>query len=323
MSTKQLPSGSSGGRGERTCPGRRLCSAFSLIEIMVAVTLMSVIILGLMAMFSQTQKAFRLGMNQTDVLESGRVATDLIVREIEQITPAYLNWTNVNSPTFYGAIHVAPGSPPVPIYPYVRQALPGGSPDRENVFHDLYFLTRENQTWTGIGYYVRTNPMYSSGCGPVGTLYRIEGSCTSPQLASGSVSLQNIYFDNTNNVSRMIDGVIHFRVRAFDTNGVWITTPWNATPAGGDYWWGTNNNVLLGIPIQQAQQDMSRYIFYSNAVPAFVEIEIGVLEQQTYERYRAIPNYAAQTNYLAKHAGNVHVFRQRVPVRNVDVTAYQ
>src|SRR6185436_10353272 len=61
--------------------------AFSLIEIMVVVVLLSVIILGLMAMFNQTQRAFKLGMNQTDVLEAGRVGTDLIVREMEQLTP--------------------------------------------------------------------------------------------------------------------------------------------------------------------------------------------------------------------------------------------
>ena len=35
------------------------CSAFTLIEIMVAVALMSLIVLGLLAMFNQTQRAFR------------------------------------------------------------------------------------------------------------------------------------------------------------------------------------------------------------------------------------------------------------------------
>jgi hypothetical protein len=74
--------------------------------------------------------------------------------------------------------------------------------------------------------------------------------------------------------------------------------------------------------VPQAPGEVSRYAFYNDAVPAFVELEIGILEQETYERYRAIPVYDAQTNFLAKHAGNVHIFRQRIPVRNVDVTAY-
>src|SRR5437879_197722 len=67
-------------------PRFRRCSAFSLIEIMVAVALMSFIVLGLLAMFTQTQRAFRASMTQTDVLESGRIATDMIVRELGQMS---------------------------------------------------------------------------------------------------------------------------------------------------------------------------------------------------------------------------------------------
>ena len=61
---------------------------------MVVTALLSVIVLGLMAMFTQTQRAFRTGMAQTDVLESGRMAADLLTRELEQITPCYLYRTN-------------------------------------------------------------------------------------------------------------------------------------------------------------------------------------------------------------------------------------
>jgi hypothetical protein len=28
-------------------------------------------------------------------------------------------------------------------------------------------------------------------------------------------------------------------------------------------------------------------------------------------------------NYLTNYAGQVHIFRQRIPIRNVDPTAYQ
>ncbi len=62
--------------------------AFSLIEILVVIGLLSVIILGLLAMFNQTQRAFRTGMTQVDVLASGRAASDMIARELSQITPA-------------------------------------------------------------------------------------------------------------------------------------------------------------------------------------------------------------------------------------------
>jgi hypothetical protein len=34
-------------------------------------------------------------------------------------------------------------------------------------------------------------------------------------------------------------------------------------------------------------------------------------------------NGSAITNYLAGHVGQVHIFRQHIPIRNVDPTAYQ
>jgi hypothetical protein len=66
-----------------------------------------------------------------------------------------------------------------------------------------------------------------------------------------------------------------------------------------------------------------KYIFTSNAVPAYVEFELGILEKQAYERYRAMPDYDSRTNFLARQIGSVHLFRQRVPIRSVDYSAYQ
>ena len=135
----------------------RSSSAFSLIEVIVAVTLMIVIILGLMAMFDQTQRAFRLGMNQTDVLESGRLATEMLVREMEQTTPAYQPYGTATN--FF-----------VQTVTNTLQSLAGNAAQRKNVMDDVFFLTRENQTWTGIGYFVRTNsasnPVLPGGCRP-------------------------------------------------------------------------------------------------------------------------------------------------------------
>src|SRR5216684_7047424 len=77
----------------RTCTSsgaRGNCSdcGFTLIELLVAVTLMSFIVLGLLAMLTTTQRAFRGSLNQTDVEESGRIATEMIVRELQQMTPS-------------------------------------------------------------------------------------------------------------------------------------------------------------------------------------------------------------------------------------------
>src|SRR5436309_8858412 len=58
----------------RICAGppirtRHDVAGFSLLEMMVAVTLLAIIIVGLLSMFYQTQRAFRQGSTQSDVLE--------------------------------------------------------------------------------------------------------------------------------------------------------------------------------------------------------------------------------------------------------------
>src|SRR6266699_2420166 len=68
---------------------RRRLRGFSLLEMMVAVTLLLIIIAALLAMFYQTQRAFRLSATQVDVLESGRAAMELIGAELPEIAPSY------------------------------------------------------------------------------------------------------------------------------------------------------------------------------------------------------------------------------------------
>ena len=66
------------------------------------------------------------------------------------------------------------------------------------------------------------------------------------------------------------------------------------------------------------------YAFYSNIVPAYVEIELGILETAALERYRAFgPGTVAANNYLMNHPGAVHFFRQRIPIRSYDPSAPQ
>ena len=63
--------------------------------------------------------------------------------------------------------------------------------------------------------------------------------------------------------------------------------------------------------------------FVSNAIPASVEVELGILEERAAERARSITSPTARYNYLTNEVGKVHLFRWRVPVRNVDPRAYQ
>ncbi len=265
--------------------------AFSLIEILVVVALLSVIIIGLVAMFGQVQRAFRTGMTQVDVLEGGRATTDLLARDLVSITPSH----GSNAVNFFAA-NVAS----------MTQPLPGTTgPERTNVLGELFFLSKENQTWSGTGYRV------STPAGGVGALYRF----SSANAYGKDPALQFSNYNNTPliNMSRIMDGVVHFKIRAFDTNGVWITGNLK-----------TNTDIQM-YPASSAiaPGEIKWYWMSNSVVPASVEFELGVLEQRALERFNSIPAGPARQNYLKDQAGKVHVFRMRVPVRNVDPAAYQ
>ncbi len=301
-------------QSEATLTGRfviRASRAFSLVEILVVVGLLSVIILGLVAMFSQTQRAFRLGLAQVDVLEGGRAVTELMNRELSQLTPAGAN-------RFSGAYNFYAG---LRSYKPLVQELPGdGGPGRTNLLAETFFLTHENQRWSGVGYFVRTNQPGSSTLGfpaeGLGTLYRFETNYSDAQFQANPIAPIrdfNLALTNGRIANKLIDGVVHFKLRAYGTNGVWLNEPGHANYT--NYWPGAPNFVVPDEP--------NWSYFFSNAVPAAVEIELGILEERTAVRAKSIFDATARYNYLTNQVGKLHLFRQRVTIRNVDPAAYQ
>jgi type II secretory pathway pseudopilin PulG len=274
--------------------------AFSLVEILVAVGLLSFIILGLLMMFNQTQRAFRLSITQADVLEQGRATMDMMSREIEQTTPSQY-------PDFFsGAWRRATNffAEPVPGFNTLVQPLPG-SGIRSNVVQQFFFLTRLNQDWIGTGYQVVPDMPGSS----IGTLYRF----TATNARSAPIMVGGVIFSNLASASRVADGVVHLRARAFDTNGVLIASALGPYGSATNVW--VRGNAL--DPWQAA------CYFMSNAVPAYVELELGILEPQIVKKSKSIPDPLMQSNFLSGYAAEEHVFRQRIPIRNVDTAAYQ
>ena len=291
-------------KSRRVTMRKRVAAAFTLVEIMVVMILLSVIVLGLMAMFNQTQRAFRAGMAQTDQLEGGRMFTDLITRDLQQVTPTH----QTNGMNFFAQI---------PGYAPLRQTLPASSLSRTDIIQNLYFTSRYNQTWSGIGYYIRTNPSYFGNINLIGTLYRFQTNIPISQM-SGDYSLMPFltYLNATNqlNISKILDGVVEFRVHCFDLDGRLLT---NGSPSivSNNFWTITNSLVM-------APGEVDFYGFSNNLVPAYVEVQVGVLEPAVLKRYRSIPDPIVQSNFLASHAGNVQLFRQRIAIRNVDPSAY-
>jgi type II secretory pathway pseudopilin PulG len=296
------------GEGWRAAMWRR-AAAFTLIEIMVVMVLLTVIVIGLMAMFNQTQRAFRAGMAQTDQLEGGRMFADLILRDLQQMAPS----GQTNGVNFYAEI---------PNYPLLQQVLPGSSIPRTNVLENLFFLTRFNQTWNGIGYFVRTNSIFglSGNLAPAGTLYRFETNVSVSQFDDRGELPYFTFLNATNrfSISKVLDGVVQFRVRCYDPNGTLLVGNYGSFLSGNNM---TNNFVVITNSFV-VPGEVQSYAFSNNVVPAYVEVELGVLEPAVLKRYNSIPDPITRSNFLANHAGNVELFRQRVAIRNVDPSAY-
>jgi type II secretory pathway pseudopilin PulG len=286
--------------------------AFTLIEVMVVVTLLSLIVIALMGVFSSTQAAFRASVTQTDVLEGGRAAMDLIAGDLRAMSPSGgTNYVVVNNVFYLGPVNFA-ASVKKATSPPLIQPLTASSSSRTNVLEDFFILSRANRTWTGVGYVVDTASSNS-----VNPLYRFSMS-TNLAAASPLVLYTNFVGEVNSgaftNMSHLMDGVIGLRVRAYDLNGVWLTN---------GYSFGMSNtlkNVSYSPPYWG---EVGCYMF-SNSLPASVEVELATLEDRTLQRASVWLNGSiAQSNYLAQQAGKVHLFRQRVAIPNVDPAAYR
>jgi Tfp pilus assembly protein PilV len=279
--------------GDRPAMRPTLRSGLTILEMLVATTLLVVIVLGLTAMFLQVQKAFRGGFTQSDVMESGRTVMGMLTRDFEQMADA----KDGNITNMFQGWFATP----------LTQTDASGS--RENVFSDLFTLEHVNNTWYGVGYSV-SNAVGSGANSPqglVGTLYRYVYQ-TNDIPSENPCRIFRDYMDNgnfdTNVFSRVIDGVIHLRMRAFDAYGSELTNS-----SGASVW----------LPITN---DLRTPYYWDNPtnrppnLPNSVELELGILEPQVVEQLRAFgTNMVAQSNFLSGRIGAVHIFRQQIPIR--------
>jgi type II secretory pathway pseudopilin PulG len=293
--------------------------AFSLVEVLVVVSLLSLIVLALMAVFNSTQRAFRASVTQTDVLEGGRAAVELIAQDLRQIAPSG-SYSN-NAVNFFSLDNDYNNYLPALAYSPLVQTLPGSGAQRTNLLNYFFLLTRQNTTWTGIGYVVdatNTSPLYP--------LYRYYAQTN---LSASPRGLFNNFISTINNgqwtnLSHLVDGVVHLAVLPNNPNGYALTNTYQYV-AGQ---WVTNQNILFYVPVpipgSSGVQSEMGYYFYSNAVPASIELQIGLLEDRPLQRASSLPfNSTSQLNYLKQQSGHVHLFRQQVTIPNLDPTAYQ
>lgn len=299
----QLPIDFNGRRG-RSKIGN--CFGFSLLEILVVVTLLSLIVIALMSVFDGTQRAFRASVTQTGVLEGGRAATDLIAADLRAMTPSG-GAVSVTGPVNF----FVRDNPSYTFLPQPMTASQSGSV-RYNLLDYFFALGRDNTKWTAVGYVV--NPFSTTSLYPLYRYYAETNAAASPYWLFNQFT-NYVYRGlwNSPGLSHVVDGVLSLQVRAYDPNGIWIQ---NTQPL-------IYTNALNTFFYPAAAGYDPSFIMYSNTVPAAVDVEIGVLEDRAVAHAEAIPNATARWNYLTNQIGALHLFHRRVEIPNVDPTAYQ
>jgi hypothetical protein len=251
----------------------------------VAMSILTFIIFGLYSMFDKTQKAFLETTTQKDVLESGRSFMDIMVRDLEQMRASNLtDRTNL----YIAPIYINNN----PINGF-RQNSMLGSNLFTNVVQEFFFLTKTSQ-WTSVAYLMQpmstNNSDYSlyTNMG-VGSLRRY--TYTTNAYYHPVADLFAIYFTNSvgSDFQLVADGVVHLALRAYDHDGNWV--------------------------------DTSGWSYTNTFIPAWLELEVAVIEPKVLLQARSFPNANAQRAFLQEttnRASAVHLFRQRIPVRTAN-----
>ncbi|MBL9127588.1 MAG: prepilin-type N-terminal cleavage/methylation domain-containing protein [Verrucomicrobiales bacterium] len=280
----------------------RFPRGFTVLELMLSVAIMTVIVIGLYTVFDATQRALRTTVAQVDTLEGVRAASDLLVRDLEAATPVRVSNTNWTS--FSATLN--PFGVPVDLEGLVKT---DGVLFRTSI-QDIFFLTRQNDTWTAIGYWV--GPANTNLVGqPInyGRLYRFSYE------TNGAAFAYTNLFARFNSPARIrdsqlvMDGVVHLRTVAYDYDGKpLLAGMFTNTPVSLHPWYAD--------PVRNTE---TAYWFRRVNVPSFptsIELELGVLEPQVVTRAASLPNANTARDYLARQAGSVHFFRHRIPLRN-------
>lgn len=328
-------------------------SAFSLAELMVAVSLLTVVVLALYSVFNQTQKAFRASLNQVDVDEAARSAMELISRDIEQAAVAGFRATPTNGTVITNLVIRYDGQ-----FPIVSSNLLGYGL-RESAFHELFYWVRSREqpySFEPRGYFVAPETLPAEavqgsdlrGLRPfegIGTLYRFDGFPTEPVSAVTGRDLNgftnrpaprqawasrivNAYFQwplddvtvraGRTNAARVIEGVVLFRVIPCDASGRALdpAEPWlsgGALEARNLRQLLVSRGVDLGLA-PNGNRLNSTLKFARDSLPTFLDLELGVLDPATLSTLRSLPA-AVRGGFIQRNLGKIQIFRQRIHLR--------
>jgi hypothetical protein len=264
-------------------------------------------------------------VTQVDVLEAGRAAMDFLVRDFEQLAASRVQReTNLlvgMSPlplrrseglALRRMYYVTNPPPDFDGYNPVVQNLMIAGATRTNVLSEAYLLNRLGDRFIGVSYRV------INATNGVGTLARRSDEMPVRYMAHGWLS-SNVLTAPALTYAPVVDRVIHFRIQAFDAAG--LPMSWETTNRFTNRIYypivKLNTNVFIGrdrLPTETA------CLFLTNALPAYLEVELGLLEPRAYDQYRAFDAASPMAHrFLENRAAQVHLFRQRIPVRQAEL----
>lgn len=302
---------------------------------LIGIGILSVIVLALYALFDQTQKALRANVNQVDVSEGGRSVMDLLLRDVMRARATGVNSNYIVVPNPNRIIveepPIQPGTNLVVmrtqegLYGPPWQAVFGDAGRHATMLHELFYLVEQQPgRWVGAGLYVSGDDALQLTEG-LGTLWRYEDGDPVPVRgvrAGEQVALLNNRFLNnsryrTNFSTRLIDGVVFFRVTPFGSNGEPLddTALREAQSNAARYPLPSVSDVLIGPRTGNPVFPLNGTFFKNRALPSALEIELGILPPQLVDQYRSLDSVpAVRRRYLTNNAANVLVFRQRIPL---------
>ncbi len=318
-------------RPSQSIGGRRRQS-FTLIELLIAVSIMSLILFGLYSIFSETQKAMLGNVNQVDVLERGRAVIETLVGDIRQAqTPRIANPEHL--PHFEIRIPSSDNqaNPNAPLAPRPFEQVLADGTVRKNFIQDLVFLKQNrNRHWELWSYRVLSQGPASSFWG---TLRKTKINSGSSRMNLDELfDLRNEDFkihaeeEHMGDYVDLIDGVVHFRVQALDSSGqpmrYWIRDSREETLNEGYM-----PLALLNLD-PRGQEDPIRLWetwtrFYREGLPSWVDLELGILDPLAMGRIESLGNNPRLIeDYLENNPEQVHIFRRLVPVVTAGVTLF-
>lgn len=311
---------------------RRSAIAFTVIELMLAVAIMGVIIYALYSVFSQTQRALRRSETGVDVAQRARAVMEMVGREIEQAQPTFGFWPSTTSTglVFLWEINMMGGLE----YPPRVQASSERTDiqPRTNFLHNIFFYNNKTNAWQAIGYRV----IYVTN--GVGVLQRFETNQFGYRPISNRLATAFINEPQTNiTYHHIADGVIHLTFVPYDLQGQRLG--WDTDNSDTNHYTiirqRSNGDVIEDFSdtnvVEKASAELreafpvpvlstnytTAFRFKSNALPAYIEMELGILEPEALEQYYLMveEQNANAADFLERQINKVHLFRQRIPIR--------